>query len=100
MKHLQFQDEHCGTERDAVRPLSDYAAWRKVYDSVAPMQKAGGMTAEAVYRGVDDSNEVTVIHEFASIEAARAFARSADLKAAMQTAGVVGASTVWLADKA
>ena len=31
--------------------VSDYAAWRKVYDSVAPMQKAGGVTAEAVYQG-------------------------------------------------
>ncbi len=73
--------------------VSDYAAWRKVYDSVAPMQKAGGVTAEAVYRGADDSNDVTVTHEFASIEAARAFAGSADLKAAMQRAGVVGAPT-------
>jgi hypothetical protein len=69
--------------------VSDYAAWRKVYDSVAAMQKAGGVTAEAVYRGADDSNDVTVTHEFASIEAARAFAGSADLKAAMQRGGVI-----------
>jgi len=79
--------------------VSDYAAWRKVYDSVAPMQKAGGVTAQAVYRGADDSNDVTVTHEFASLEAARTFAGSADLKAAMQ-AGVVGAPTIWFADKA
>jgi len=79
--------------------VSDYAAWRKVYDSVAPMRKAGGVTAEAVYRGADDSNDITVTHEFASLEAARTFAGSADLKAAMQ-AGVVGAPTIWFADKA
>ena len=79
--------------------VSDYAAWRKVYDSVAPMQKAGGVTAQAVYRGADDSNDITVTHEFTSLEAARTFAGSADLKAAMQ-AGVVGAPTIWFADKA
>jgi hypothetical protein len=64
------------------------------------MQKAGGVTAEAVYRGASDSNDVTVTHEFATIEAARAFAGSADLKAAMQRAGVIGAPTIWFADKA
>ena len=80
--------------------VSDFAAWRKAYDSVAPLQKAGGVTAEAVYRSVDDPNDVTVTHEFASIEAAKAFAATADLKAAMQKAGVVGAPTIWFTNKA
>jgi quinol monooxygenase YgiN len=79
--------------------VADYAAWRKVYDSVASMQKAGGVTAEAVYRSADDPNDVTVTHEFASIEAAKAFAGREDLKAAMQRAGVVGAPTIWFTNK-
>ena len=79
--------------------VSDYAAWRKVYDSVASLQKAGGVTAEAVYRSADDPNDVTVTYEFASIEAAKAFASSADLKAAMQRAGVVGEPTVWFTNE-
>ncbi len=81
--------------------VSDYAAWRKVYDSMAPPRKASGVTAEAVYSGSDDPNDVTVTHEFASIEAAKAFAWArGDLKAAMQRAGVVGAPTIWFANKA
>ncbi len=79
--------------------VSDDAAW-KVYDSVAPMQKAGGVTAEAVYRSADNPNDITVTHEFASVEAAKAFAASADLKSAMQRAGVVGAPTIWFTNKA
>ena len=79
--------------------VSDYAAWRKAYDSVAPLQKAGGVTAEAVYQSADDPNDVTVTHEFASIAAAKAFAGSEDLKAAMQRAGVVGAPTIWFTNK-
>lgn len=30
--------------------VADYDAWRRVYDSVAPMQAAGGVTAESVHR--------------------------------------------------
>jgi hypothetical protein len=41
-----------------------------------------------------------VTHEFASLQAAQAFAGSAELKAAMHDAGVVGAPTVWFAERA
>lgn len=80
--------------------VKDYAAWRKAYDSFAPQQKAAGVTAQAVYRAADNPNDVTVTHEFASAEKARAFAGKPELKEAMQKAGVVGAPTVWVTDKA
>lgn len=73
----------------------DYAAWRQVYDGFAPTQKTLGVQAEAVYRSVDDPNDITVTHEFASIESAHAFADSHDMRTAMQAAGVDGAPTVW-----
>lgn len=79
--------------------VSDYAAWRKAYDGFAPVQKAKGVTAQAVYQAADNPNDVTVSHEFASLAAAQAFVGSAELKAAMQGAGVVGAPTVWFANK-
>ncbi len=60
-------------------------------------QKAGGVTAEAVYQAADDPNDVTVTHEFPTLEAAKAFAGSADLRAAMHDAGVQGAPTIWFA---
>jgi hypothetical protein len=45
---------------------------------------------------VDDGNDVTVWHDFSDVDAAKAFSGSAELKAAMQGAGVVGPPTVWL----
>jgi hypothetical protein len=30
--------------------VANYKAWRKVYDDFAPVQKAKGVTAQAVYR--------------------------------------------------
>lgn len=80
-------------------PVANYSEWRRVYDSIGALQKAGGVIAESVYQSVDDPNDVTVTHDFATIEAARAFVSSADLKAAMERAGVSGAPTIWFATK-
>jgi len=79
--------------------VADYAAWRKVYDSFAPVQQANGVTAQAVYQSADDPNDVTVTHEPASLDAAQDFLGKPELKAAMLKAGVLGAPTIWIANK-
>ena len=77
--------------------VRDYGAWRKVYDTYGDFQKKSGITAATVYQGADDPNEVTVVHEFAALEAARAFIGDAGLKAAMAEAGAVGEPMFWIA---
>ncbi|MGO7697081.1 cyclase, partial [Rhizobium leguminosarum] len=62
--------------------VSDYAAWRKIYDAFSPVQKDNGVTAQAVYRAVDNPNEITVTHEFATLEAAQTFSKLDELKTA------------------
>jgi heme-degrading monooxygenase HmoA len=76
--------------------VRDYDEWRKVYDKYGAFQKENGITSAVVYRGEDDPDDVTVVHEFASLEAARAFAGNADLKAAMGAAGIVGEPLFWI----
>ncbi len=83
----------------ARHSVSNYDEWRKVYDGFAPVLKMWGVSAEAVYRGTDNPNDITVMHEFPTMDAAVAFAYSEDLKKAMQSAGVVGEPTIWFADK-
>jgi len=75
--------------------LNDYAAWRKGYDAFEPNRAKLGVRGHAVYRDVDDANDVTAWHDFDNVEAAKAFASSNELKAAMMGAGVVGAPTIW-----
>jgi hypothetical protein len=65
-----------------------------------PIQKANRVLSEAVYQSIDDPNDVTVTHEFATLEAAQAFTRIEELAKAMQRGGVVGAPTVWFTQKA
>jgi hypothetical protein len=76
--------------------VHDYAVWRKGYDAFEPTRIKLGAQGHAVYRDVDDGNDVTAWHDFNNLEAAKAFANSTELKAAMKGAGVIGAPTVWI----
>lgn len=75
--------------------VADYAAWRTVYDSIDSARASLGVTGHAVFTAVGDPNDVTVWHDFASLEAAQSFAGSAELREAMGRAGVQGKPDVW-----
>jgi hypothetical protein len=79
--------------------VTDYSAWRRTYDSLAPMQRELGVIEQSVYRAIDNPNDVTVTHEFATPEAAQAYAGSAELRAALQKAGVTLTPTIWFASR-
>ena len=70
--------------------VEDYDAWREVYDAFVPEQKALGVTHESVHRASDDPNDVLVIHGFGTRGDAESFFSSAELRDAMQSAGVAG----------
>ena len=79
--------------------VADYGVWKKGYDSYAPTQKKMGVFFQAVYQSVDNPNDVTVIHDFHSLEKAKAFIASPDLKATMEKLGVKGAPQIWVVTK-
>jgi hypothetical protein len=54
-----------------------------------------GVTAQAIYRGIANPNDVTVTHEFANLATAQVFLMSEELKQAMQSTGVADGPTVW-----
>jgi quinol monooxygenase YgiN len=68
--------------------VTDFDAWRKVYDDFAPIQAEHGVQAHQVLRSIDNPNDVTVTHTFDSREAAKAFFARPELKEAMSKAGV------------
>jgi ABC-type sugar transport system substrate-binding protein len=79
--------------------VADYGVWRSAFDAFAPTQKKLGVIYSAVYRSADNANDVTVIHDFHSVEKAKAFAAAPELKAAMEKAGVKGAPQIWITTK-
>jgi opacity protein-like surface antigen len=80
--------------------VADYAAWRKAFDGFQAKAHKMGATSGAVYRSVDNPNDVTVRHGFKSAEKARAFIASPELKTAMEGAGVKGAPQAWITNVA
>jgi hypothetical protein len=76
--------------------VSDYAIWRNAYDGFESARIKLGAKGHAVYRDVEDGNDVTAWHDFDSLESAKAFAASDELKSAMKGAGVTGVPTIWI----
>ena len=75
--------------------VADYAAWRQTYDSIDEARTGLGVTGHAVYRSVDDPNNVTAWHDFESEQQAHSFASSPVLRDAMQRAGIEGKPEIW-----
>jgi hypothetical protein len=63
---------------------------RGITDAFDETRRGMGVTGDAVYQAVGNPNDVTVTHDFESEDAAKAILSSAELKGAMENAGVVG----------
>ena len=74
--------------------VTDYAAWRSVYDSVEPLRQSHGCTGQSVFHAPNDANDVLATHDFPTVAQAEAFAADPELGAAMQRAGVSGAPRI------
>ncbi len=79
----------------ARHDVTDYATWRRHYDAFDGERRALGVKAEAVYPSADGGADVTVTHDFESLEEAKALATSARLRDVMKEAGVTGSPTIW-----
>ena len=69
--------------------VADFAKWKKSYNTHAPSRKQAGLKEAGLWRNQQDASEVFILFKAASLAKAKKFAGSEDLKAAMQTAGVV-----------
>jgi len=80
--------------------VADYAAWRVVYDEVDALRVGHGCTAQRVLQLPGDANDVVAIHEFPTVEQARAFSDDPGLKEAMGRGGVTSAPRVEIFESA
>lgn len=75
--------------------VKDFAAWKKVYDSVADLRASNGELSDQIYRDASDPNKLTLIFEWDSLANAQKYANSPELKAAMERAGVEGPPNIY-----
>ena len=80
--------------------VEDYATWRSVYDSVAPLRDQHGCTGAEVMVAPTDKQDVFVLHRFPTLAQAEAYASSGELREAMGRAGVAGPPRIEIAVEA
>jgi hypothetical protein len=80
--------------------VSDYDAWKPVFDEHQAVRARHGATGHQIYRGLDDPNELMIVNQFPSLEQARAFAADPSLKDAMERGGVVSEPRITWAEEA
>jgi hypothetical protein len=80
--------------------VADYGKWRQAYDAFDAERQTMGVTSHGVYQLEDNPNDLTIYHEFDSMDAAKAFAGSARLKDVMGQAGVQGTPEIWFTNRA
>lgn len=76
--------------------VNDYPKWRKVYDDFEATRTEMGEIGDSVFQLAGDPNDVTVIHDFDSVDKAKALLESSELREAMRKAGVEGQPDVWI----
>ena len=76
--------------------VRDYGQWRPIFDRHADMQKRAGLINPRVYHSADSNkSEIVVVFDTEDTKKAKDFAASADLKEAMEKAGVLDTPTIY-----
>ncbi len=79
--------------------VADYAKWKPIFDQHGATRKTGGSKGGRLFRSVDNPNELVILFEWESVEKARQFAQSQDLRQTMQRAGVADKPDVYFLDE-
>ena len=81
-------------------PVNDFTVWKRAYDDFDAERRGMGVADDAVFQAADDPNDVTVLHDFETLQSARAFVDSPRLREVMAEAGVAGEPTIWFTNRA
>ena len=68
--------------------VEDFGKWKELFDGHAATRSTAGSKGGYVFQSIDDPNEVSILLEWDTIDNARRFIESEDLKTTMEKAGV------------
>ena len=69
--------------------LTDYDQWKPIFESMRSTRQKFGSTGEKLFRAEDNRNEVLVVVDWETVDQAKKFGESQELKDAMKRGGVV-----------
>jgi len=70
--------------------VADYPTWKAVFDAALDLRHKNGERSGRIFHTAGNLNDLTLLFEWETLEQARAFMGSEDLKARMAKAGVKG----------
>lgn len=79
--------------------VKDYLLWKLEFVEHAGTRKATGSLGGMLFQSLDDPNEIVVLMQWEDLASARAFMASAELREAMERAGVLGKPDVVFLEK-
>jgi heme-degrading monooxygenase HmoA len=74
--------------------VADYVRWKEAFDSHLSHRKRAGETGCQVFHSVEDPHDLVVLLDWATVDEARRFMNSDDLRQRMKDAGVQGTPEV------
>ncbi len=80
--------------------VANFEAWKTVFDSMQPIRARFGWKSTRVLRDATDGNLVTIINHVATLDQAKAYGASPELREGMAKAGVQGPPEVSFAEDA
>jgi hypothetical protein len=78
--------------------VANFEAWKQVFDSLNETRRQHGWTSHLVVRDASDPNVVTIVSRIKTVDGAKRYGASPDLRTAMQKAGVQGAPEISFAE--
>lgn len=79
--------------------VSDFVAWKKVFDADAPLREQTGIKIIGLYTATDNTGSVTIISEFPNEQFFREFMLNEEMKDKMKKAGVVSEPEIRVLNK-
>ncbi len=74
--------------------VNDFAAWKEAFDNFVDVRKEFGEKSFQILQHTEDSNNLYLMFEWDSVENARKFLESPELKTTMENAGVAEAPEI------
>ena len=75
--------------------VADFPRWKTVYDAHAAARTQAGLKERDLWHDMADPSQIVLLYEVADVQKARDFCESADLREAMQKAGVTDQPDVY-----